>query len=53
MRNSVFLSAAIGVLFGLTSVAQADTTLEDEREKGFVQCGVSQGVPGRYVCARN
>ena len=46
MRNSVFLSAAVGVLFGLTSVAQADTTLEDVREKGFVQCGVSQGVPG-------
>ena len=46
MRNSVFLSAVVGVLFGLTSVAQADTTLEDVREKGFVQCGVSQGVPG-------
>ena len=46
MRNSVFLSAVVGVLFGLTSVAQADTTLEDLREKGFVQCGVSQGVPG-------
>ena len=45
MRNSVFLSAVVGVLFGLTSVAQADTTLEDLREKGFVQCGVLQGVP--------
>jgi hypothetical protein len=33
MRNSVFLSAVVGVLFGLTTVAQADTTLEDVREK--------------------
>ena len=46
MRNSVFLSAVIGVLFGLATAAQADTTLEDVREKGFVQCGVSQFVPG-------
>ena len=46
MRNSVFLSAVVGILFGLKTAAQADTKIEDVREKGFVQCGVSQSVPG-------
>lgn len=46
MKTYVFLSTVVGVIFGLTAVAGADTTLEDVREKGYVQCGVSQGVPG-------
>ena len=41
MKTYVFLSTVVGVIFGLTAVAGADTTLEDVREKGYVQCGVS------------
>jgi len=41
MRNSGFLSAVVGVLFGFATAPQADTRLEDVWEKGFVQCGVS------------
>lgn len=44
--KSVTLLAAM-VSLGLASgVAQADETLDAVKEKGFVQCGVSQGLPG-------
>ena len=33
----------------LASVAQAETTLEAVKKKGFVQCGVSTGLPGFSV----
>ena len=39
---------AIGALMGATvaaSAAQAGT-LDDVKKKGFIQCGVSQGLPG-------
>lgn len=40
------LSAALGaVAFGAVSSASA-ATLDDVKAKGFVQCGVSQGLPG-------
>lgn len=40
-------SIAVGAALAATvSVAQADETLDAVKEKGFVQCGVSQGLPG-------
>jgi general L-amino acid transport system substrate-binding protein len=45
MRNFKFFGAVLGAaLFG--TAANAATTLEAVKAKGFVQCGVSQGVPG-------
>ena len=46
MKNkliSLFLGAAVSV--AAASAAQAGT-LDDVRQKGFLQCGVSQGLPG-------
>ena len=43
MKKAALAAAATSVL--LSGVAQAGT-LEDVRAKGFVQCGVSTGVPG-------
>ena len=42
--NKYLLSAALVLGMGVT-VASADT-LEDVQAKGFIQCGVSQGLPG-------
>lgn len=41
--KSLFLGAAVSV--AAITAAQAGT-LDDVRQKGFVQCGVSQGLPG-------
>jgi general L-amino acid transport system substrate-binding protein len=46
MKKKVLLGALGAAAFGLSvSFAQADT-LDDVKAKGFVQCGVSQGLPG-------
>lgn len=44
MKVSI-LPIAVGVAFGLTAAASA-ATLDDVKAKGFIQCGVSQGLPG-------
>ncbi len=41
--KSIAVGAALAASIG---VAQADETLDAVKEKGFVQCGVSQGLPG-------
>lgn len=41
--NTIAVSAALAATAGL---AQADETLDAVKGKGFVQCGVSQGLPG-------
>ncbi|MGM0785704.1 MAG: amino acid ABC transporter substrate-binding protein [Pseudomonadota bacterium] len=41
----VLLTSAAALTLGATGVASA-TTLEDTRENGAVQCGVSDGLPG-------
>ena len=41
--KTIVVSAALTATAGL---AQADETLEAVKGKGFVQCGVSQGLPG-------
>jgi general L-amino acid transport system substrate-binding protein len=48
MKKFSFLSAVCGVALGVGAVASANaaTTLESVQSKGFVQCGVSQGLPG-------
>lgn len=38
--------ALVGVFASLPAQAQDGSTLHHVREKGFVQCGVSQGLPG-------
>jgi general L-amino acid transport system substrate-binding protein len=41
------VSAVIGAAaLGLTGAAASAATLDDIKAKGFVQCGVSQGLPG-------
>ncbi len=40
-----FATAAAVALFTIAGLAQA-ATLDDVKRKGFVQCGVSQGLPG-------
>ncbi len=41
------VSAAIGAaVLGMASTAASAATLDDVKAKGFVQCGVSQGLPG-------
>jgi general L-amino acid transport system substrate-binding protein len=46
MKTGKLIVAAIS-LFGLTATAaSAATTLEAVKAKGYVQCGVSQGLPG-------
>jgi general L-amino acid transport system substrate-binding protein len=44
MKKSI-LPIAVGVALGLTAAASA-ATLDDVKSKGFIQCGVSQGLPG-------
>jgi general L-amino acid transport system substrate-binding protein len=44
MKVSI-LPIAVGVALGLTAAASA-ATLDDVKAKGFIQCGVSQGLPG-------
>ena len=44
MRKFLFM-APIAVYFALLTAVNA-TTLDDVRKKGFVQCGVSQGLKG-------
>lgn len=46
MRKAI-LSAALGVAaMGLAASGAAAGTLDDIKAKGFIQCGVSQGLPG-------
>jgi general L-amino acid transport system substrate-binding protein len=41
------LPVVLGAAFGLTAASAASAaTLDDVKGKGFVQCGVSQGLPG-------
>jgi len=43
LLKTIAVSAALAATAG---VANADETLDAVKEKGFVQCGVSQGLPG-------
>lgn len=45
MKSITFL-AAVASLGLVAGTAHADETLDAVKEKGFVQCGVSQGLPG-------
>lgn len=46
MKKTI-VSAVIGAAaLGLTGAAASAATLDDIKAKGFVQCGVSQGLPG-------
>ena len=44
--NKVIGSIAAGVALAVAGGAQAAETLDAVKDKGFVQCGVSQGLPG-------
>ncbi len=40
------LPVVVGAAMGLTATAASSATLDDVKSKGFIQCGVSQGLPG-------
>ncbi|WP_209015091.1 amino acid ABC transporter substrate-binding protein [Roseibium limicola] len=40
------LPLVLGAAMGVAATAAHATTLEDVKAKGFIQCGVSQGLPG-------
>jgi general L-amino acid transport system substrate-binding protein len=45
--KKLLMSAAFGVaVLGLAATGASAATLDDVKAKGFVQCGVSQGLPG-------
>ncbi|MEM9332660.1 MAG: transporter substrate-binding domain-containing protein, partial [Pseudomonadota bacterium] len=46
MKKTI-VSAAFGVAaLGIAATGASAATLDDVKAKGFVQCGVSQGLPG-------
>ena len=45
MKSTLALLAATALL-GVTATAQAGATLDAITQKGFIQCGVSDGLPG-------
>ncbi|MXG36649.1 transporter substrate-binding domain-containing protein, partial [Escherichia coli] len=47
MKKTMIASlATASVLFAVAGQAQAGTTLDAVKKKGFVQCGISDGLPG-------
>lgn len=38
--------AAAGALFAVANQAHAGATLDSVKKKGFIQCGISDGLPG-------
>lgn len=49
MLKSTLAVLAVAVAFGASGLAQAGATLDGVKKKGFVQCGVSDGLPGFSV----
>ncbi|MEZ5840607.1 MAG: amino acid ABC transporter substrate-binding protein [Hyphomicrobiales bacterium] len=45
MKKTI-VSVAVGAALGMAATAASAGTLDDVKAKGFVQCGVSQGLPG-------
>ncbi|MBO6755396.1 MAG: amino acid ABC transporter substrate-binding protein [Roseibium sp.] len=41
-----FLPLVLGAALGVAATSASATTLDDVKAKGFIQCGVSQGLPG-------
>ncbi|MFM2484054.1 amino acid ABC transporter substrate-binding protein [Celerinatantimonas yamalensis] len=46
MLKTTTICAVIAATLAFSSYANADTTLQSVQKKGFVQCGVSTGLPG-------
>ncbi len=46
MKKLATIAAVSAIALGTTAAAQAEETLESVKEKDFVQCGVSTGLPG-------
>ena len=47
MKKTMIASlAAAGMLFAVAGQAHAGATLDAVKKKGFVQCGISDGLPG-------
>ncbi len=46
MMKNKLMPVLLGAAFGLVATAASAATLDDVKAKGFVQCGVSQGLPG-------
>ncbi|MDI3273970.1 amino acid ABC transporter substrate-binding protein, partial [Pseudomonas sp. AL03] len=48
LKSTLAIVTAAAVL-GVSGFAQAGATLDAVQKKGFVQCGVSDGLPGFSV----
>lgn len=46
MKKLASVAAISAIAMGMSAGAQADETLDSVKAKGFVQCGVSTGLPG-------
>ena len=46
MMKIKLMPVVLGAVFGVAASAASAGTLDDVKAKGFVQCGVSQGLPG-------
>ncbi|OMH33650.1 amino acid ABC transporter substrate-binding protein [Motiliproteus sp. MSK22-1] len=46
MKKLASVAAVSAIAMGLSAGAQAEETLDSVKSKGFVQCGVSTGLPG-------
>jgi len=49
MLKSTLAVVAAAAALGVSSFAQAGATLDAIQKKGFIQCGVSDGLPGFSV----
>jgi general L-amino acid transport system substrate-binding protein len=49
MLKSTLAVVTAAAVLGVTGFAQAGATLDAVQKKGFVQCGVSDGLPGFSV----
>ncbi len=46
MMKSTLAVVVAASVFGISSIAQAGATLDAVKKKGYVQCGISDGLPG-------
>lgn len=46
MKTTIFTAAVAALVIGIAGGAQAGSTLDAVKQKGFVQCGVNTGLPG-------
>jgi general L-amino acid transport system substrate-binding protein len=54
MKKTMIASlAAVAVMLAVANQAHAGATLDAVKKKGFVQCGISDGLPGFSYARRS